>query len=278
MPEYDAFGREIGEDSLASWRTGASAEPAPAPPDPAPAPAAVTAGDPLGTGAASMSAGATASAASPPAGTPPRPSGPPAWVTDRSPARRRFRYPARLLVIGVLAVAFLRVAGEVKDAVRGIDIEVPAVTQRPTAPEPTGLGARSLLRPAAFERALADLRGREIGRLQSLRLAPERIDASLLTPRGTLVSVQLRPGAELRRFSESGDGFGGLDTIPYAKLDPRAPQRLVRAAAERLGRPVSRIDYLVPTLTSGELTWGAYFKGGAIFLANARGKITRRIS
>ena len=92
------------------------------------------------------------------------------------------------------------------------------------------------------------------------------------------MSVQLRPGGEFQRFSESGNGFGGLDTIPFGKLDPTAPQRLVRAAAERLGRPVSRIDYLVASQTSGEVTWGAYFKGGAIFLANERGKITRRVS
>ena len=34
MPEYDAFGREIGEDTLAGWRTGSGAQP----PQPAPAP------------------------------------------------------------------------------------------------------------------------------------------------------------------------------------------------------------------------------------------------
>ena len=33
MPEYDAFGREIGEDTLAGWRTGSGARP----PQPAPA-------------------------------------------------------------------------------------------------------------------------------------------------------------------------------------------------------------------------------------------------
>ena len=90
--------------------------------------------------------------------------------------------------------------------------------------------------------------------------------------------VQIRPGGELRRLSEGPTGFGGLDTIAFGRIDPAAPQRLVRAAAERLGRPVSRIDYVVPTQTSGEVTWGAYFKGGAIFLANERGKIMRRIS
>ena len=293
MPEYDAFGREIGEDTLASWRSGSSGlptspvpEPAAPRPAPAPAPAAVVAGDPLGTADASA-APMTAATSAPPGNAPPVATGappvsaPPARLPfQRRPRRRpriRFRWIALLIAgwVGINVVSNL--VDKVDEAARSIKIPTIAVPT-PEANAPTGLGARSLLRPAAFERALADLRARKIGRIQNLRVAPERIDASLLTPRGTLVNVQLRPGGGFQRFSESGSGFGGLETIPYGKLDPRAPQRLVRAAAERLGRPVSRIDYLVPTQTSGEVTWGAYFKGGAIFLANERGKITRRIS
>ena len=93
------------------------------------------------------------------------------------------------------------------------------------------------------------------------------------------MSVQLRPGEELRRFSESGAGFGGLETIPYERLAAE------RAAAPRPGgrgapRPPGLADRLPRphALRSGELTWGAYFKGGAIFLADERGKITRRLS
>ncbi len=41
MPKYDAFGREIGEDTLSGWRTGESADAVPAepvePPQPEPA-------------------------------------------------------------------------------------------------------------------------------------------------------------------------------------------------------------------------------------------------
>jgi len=280
VPDYDAFGREIGEDTLAGWRSGSSGRPAsPAPepaaaPRPAPQPKAVTAGDTLGT-AAATAAPVAARASAPPA------SARPARVRFQRPPRRkpriRFRWIALLIAGWVGLNVFSNVADKVDEATRSIKIPSVAVPS-PEADAPTGLGPRSLLRPAAFERALAQLRSREIGRIQNLRVAPERIDASLLTPRGTLVSVQLRPGGELQRFSESGSGFGATGTIPYGTLDPRVPQRLVRAAAERLGRPVSRIDYLVPTLSSGELSWGAHFKGGAIFLANERGKITRRIS
>ena len=265
MPEYDAFGREVGEDTLSEWRQGSSG--LPPPPEPAQrrppvtaAPSVVTAGDPLGT--------ATVPAAPP--------------TTRRAPGlpRRRRRRGSKLVVLLVLGwVAFNLIgnlAGEVEDAAR--TITVPKLSPPTPAEQPTGLGPGSLLRPAGFSRALADIRRRDIGRLQNLRVAPERIDATLFTPRGTLVNVQVSATEGYRKFSESGPGFTASDTVRYGQLDPRAPQRLTRAAAERLGRPVSAINYLVPSLFDDKVTWGAYFKNGAIFLADARGRITRRIN
>ena len=265
MPEYDAFGREIGEDTLGQWRQGSGAEPPerdperppPEPrPTPTPAPATVTAGDPLG-----------GTAAPPPRAHAPR---------VRRRGRRRGGKLILLLVVGYLGYQLIGVADRVRDVAD--TIKVPSLSPPAPAEEPTGLGPRSLLRPAAFERALADIRRRDIGRLQHLRVAPERIDATLHTPRSTLVNVQVSAADGFQRFSESSPGFPATNTIPFGGLDPRAPQRLTRAAAERLGQPVTAINYLVPSRSDGKLTWGAYFKNGAIFLADARGRITRRIS
>jgi hypothetical protein len=271
VPEYDAFGREIGEDTLAPWRQGSTAlPPQPAADEPrrqAAAPAAVTAGDPLGA------------ATAPPAAPPPRPRAHAPAAGFRPPRRRRRRGVRFVILLAILWGGFNLVgtlADKVEDASR--EITIPGLRPPTPADEPTGLAAGSLLRPTAFQRAMADFRRRDIGRIQSLRVAPERINASLLTPKGTLVSVQVSSGGEFQRFSESGAGFGGLETIPYRRLDPRVPQRLTRAAAERLGKPVSQINYLVPSLTQGEITWGAYFKSGEIFIADARGRIIRRIS
>ena len=252
MPKYDPFGREIGEDTLGQWRQDSTAPPSQPRPEPAPAPA-------------------------PPGRT--RAQTPPAGL-GAPRRRRRRRGVARLLILLAFGWAAFTLIGnladEAEDAARTITI--PNLTPPAPADRPTGLAAGSLLRPAAFERALADIRRRDIGRIQNLRVAPERINASLLTPKGTLVSVQRSSGGEFQRFSESGAGFGHLETLPYSRIDPRFPQRLTRAAAERLGKPVSAIDYLVPSLTQGEVVWGAYFKGGAIFIADARGRIIRRIS
>ena len=142
---------------------------------------------------------------------------------------------------------------------------------------PVGLQAGSLIRPGEFRRALAQLRSRQLGRTQTMRLAPERIDAAFVSSRGVLQSVQLRHDGGFQEFS-STPNLGHLETIPWARLNPAAPARLVRQAARRLNRPVSGIDYLVPSLIDGKVIWGAYFKGGQIFQGDARGRLFRRIS
>jgi hypothetical protein len=45
-----------------------------------------------------------------------------------------------------------------------------------------------------------------------------------------------------------------------------------------MNRPVSRIDYLVPSVSDGVVTWVAYFKGGQYFQGDGRGKLIRRIN
>jgi hypothetical protein len=272
VPEYDAFGREIGEDTLSQWKQGSSA----LPPEPAPqraaspTSAAVTAGDPLGSPVAAQAALPQAAA--------PQPRRTPAFDPGlRRRRRRRGTKLGLLLVAGWIAFNLIgTLADKVEEAAR--TITVPKLSPPAPAEQPTGLGAGSLLRPAAFERAMRAIRRRGIGRLQHLRVAPERIDATLRTPRSTLVNVQVSTADGFQRFSESSPGFPATNTIPYGRLDPRAPQRLTRGAAERLGRPVTQVNYLVPSVSDGKITWGAYFKNGAIFLADARGRITRRIN
>jgi hypothetical protein len=151
------------------------------------------------------------------------------------------------------------------------------VPPAPEAAAPVGLQAGSLIRPNELRRALAQLRGRKIGRIETMRLASERIDAALISSGGRMRSVQLRHDGAFQEFA-STPGLGHFETIPWARLDPAAPARLVRQAARRLNRPVDRIDYLVPSLIQGRVIWGAYFKGGQIFQGDARGRLFRRVS
>ena len=144
-------------------------------------------------------------------------------------------------------------------------IKVPSLTiPSPEAAAPTRWGSAPArcCGPRRSSARSPTSAGAGSGASRTSALAAERIDVTLLTRRGTLVNAQIRPGGEFRRFSESGAGFGALGTIPYGRIDTSAPRRLVRAAAERLGRPASRIDYLVPTLSSGVVTWARTSRAG----------------
>jgi hypothetical protein len=144
---------------------------------------------------------------------------------------------------------------------------------------PTGLSANSMLTRRNFARAMARLRTSGLGRMRTMSVRPERIDAQLLTKGGSLRSVQIRyDDPEIDDFGAGSPGFSHLDTIPFARINTRAPARLARGAAGRAQKPVSQIDYVTLNGIQGTVAWGAYLKGGKIFLANSRGRITRRIS
>ena len=135
---------------------------------------------------------------------------------------------------------------------------------------PRGVGRGSLLRPFAFGAAIKRLRNGGYGRLTNLRVAPERIDAILLTKGGALRNVQIVPGGAVRQFGTATGGFRGVPTMSLAGINSGAPQRLTRSAAERLGVPASRVNYLVYTQFGGVAQWNVYFTGGQIFSADAQ--------
>ena len=143
--------------------------------------------------------------------------------------------------------------------------------------DPVGLGTGSLLQRRNLQRVLRRLRGSELGRLRTLRIAPERVDAQLLTKGGKLRSVQVRHDGKLQDFGANGGGFGSLPTVSFASVNSAAPSRLARSAAGRVKRPVSRVDYVVLLNSGGSSVWTVVMKGGGQFLSDARGRITRRI-
>lgn len=243
MPEYDAFGREIGDDPLAAFREPVkpkpAAEPAVAPPE------AIVA--------------------------PPEPAAP--RLEFVRPRRRRGRGLAGLIVI----VAVLGAAGLVVGAVGmkvegGIDDIVGSLpTAEPPAQPVTGITGDSLIRHANFAKAVATLSNAGLGRPLTMRVAPDRIDATLIAKGGRLHQVQIAPGGELRELA-SGDGAPGR-TLAYKAIDTAAPERLVRAGATKKV-PARRIDYLVVS-AGPPVGWGAYYKGGRIVFGDAHGRKQR---
>jgi hypothetical protein len=238
VPEYDAFGRELGEDPLVRLRE-AMVDPLPAP---APAPAA--------------------EAVSAPEAEPPEPA-PPQFMR---PPRRRHRGLATLLLLLAVIAALVWAGGLVAVTVRdGIN----GVIHAPATPAPAGLQADSLIRRANFADTLATLRRSGLGRPSRLRVAPERVDATLVGVDGRLHQVEVDFEGNLREVGTSpGPGPAG---IAFRRIDRGAPERLARRGAERAGVRARRIDYLV--FTAG--TWRAYFKGGKIVKGDAHGRPRR---
>lgn len=306
--DLDPFGRKKGENPLASlgWHgddTASSAEPEPGPVAPAAAavPAArVAVGTPPPSDVeheapASAWPAPTATAGSAPPRTRERSLPRTPGAMQRPVLTRVIRWALALAIVtAVLGSVIGALVGEgVERADRFVrefeppDVQVPAVpgtdenrpSGRAQATLPArGLSVNSLLRPAAFGKAITRLRTGGYGRLTNLRVAPDRIDASLLTRDGRLRQVQIVPGGAVRVIGTSGAGFAGARTITLKGIFAGAPNRLTRSAAGRLEQPASRVDYLVLSEFGGARTWNVYFKGGQIFSADPRGRITRRVS
>jgi hypothetical protein len=241
VAERDAFGREIGEAEPGVGATESVLEPEPAP----------------------------------------------ALATEPAPDREPRQFGPGARTAASLVVALLIVAGITTAVIVGIggkddtsssgglsvasNVEVPSAASPQAATEPGKPAAqRSLIGRAALTGALRRLRGR--GRLRLLRVAPDRVDAQLVTRAGSLRNVQVTADGALRDFGLGGSGAGGLPTIPFAQVDAAAPGRLVRAAARRAGRRPSRVDYLVLLKLPTGLSWNVYFKPDSLhFMADRHG-------
>ena len=312
MPKYDAFGREIGEDTLqglggsptpapaesawearterdeATWQAAEQVEVArqraaadaadvraerteDARQDAAGASRYTATPDPERTALAAQLSGVLSQAAAT------RASAGTAGIGVRKRSAGRGCLIAFVVLLAILGGLTAAIVG----LVNSVDVETGGSSSRPKiipdAIKPKGLGAGSLVRRDSFSAALNEIRTKGGGRLTNLRVAPERIDATLLTSAGRLRSVQVKPGGKLERFGpDSGPGFDQTSTIPFARINPAAPQRLARAGAERIGVPVATLQYVVPTNFNGSLMWAAYFTRGRYVLGDASGRFQRK--
>ena len=185
-----------------------------------------------------------------------------------------------LIVAGIVALVVVGLGGKDGTATVGsapaITPQAPAATQQATGGDVTPPKPASLLRARVLADALARLHGR--GALRLLRVAPDRVDAQLVTRSGGLRNVQVTNTGQVRDFGTGGSGVAGLPTVPFAQVDASAPARLVRTAVARSGRSPSRVDYLVLLMLGTGQSWNLYFKpDGLHFAADRHGSsVVRR--
>jgi hypothetical protein len=198
----------------------------------------------------------------------PKPAGPAEPSPRRGGTAAAFLVVA-LIVAGVVALVVVGLGGKDDPATTSsgavITPQAPATTQQSTGGSATPPKPASLLRAGGLAAALQRLHGR--GRLRLLRVAPDRVDAQLVTSSGALRNVQVTNRGALRDFGAVGSGVAGLPTIPFAQVDTRAPARMVRAAAARSGRSPSRVDYLVLLMLPTGQSWNLYFKPDGLHFA-----------
>jgi hypothetical protein len=185
-------------------------------------------------------------------------------------------FAAPLAIGGYFAYSTFHTA---KDAVEGVSIKS-VVRATPTTP-----GGDKAAKPAAprlnmlnaknLRGALAVAKKDPGGRLTLLRVAPDRANLQLARKGGGLNLLELRADGGSSVIQSPGTPN---KTIGFARVDVKAPSRLVRQAAHRLGRSTKSIDYVVLINVLDGPRWSAYFKGGAAFQGDAHGRVVRRIS
>jgi hypothetical protein len=284
MPKYDAFGREIGEDTLeglggssarpdesawqertdreeATWQEAERVEVA----------RIETAADAADAQAEQAEDARQAAA------------GESRWMATARPQVRTVRVKRSAAGKGCL-VAFVMlillvggiIAG-IASLVSSVDIDTPdSIISRPDAQPkdaPKGLAGESLVRRENLARVLRTLSASEQGRLTNLRVAPERIDAQLVTSEGRIRHIQVKPGGKPERFGpDSGPGFDSVGTIPFSRLDPNAPTRLARRGAEEVGVPITDLQYVVPQTIGKDVRWVVYFTRSRYVIGDAKGR------
>lgn len=145
---------------------------------------------------------------------------------------------------------------------------------------PSSHDGPSMIPAKRFEKAMDKVRS-EAGSeatLTAIRLAPDRMDATVRRAGGQAVLIQVLPDMSVRRFNAGSNGRRGLS---LRRVDPRVPDRLVRAGAERLRVKRGEVDYLVlaavPRFGGGGI-WSAYFTGsgaGRYVIADLDGRNVR---
>jgi hypothetical protein len=305
VPKYDAFGREIGEDTLAglgSTSSPGSAQPA------RPEPAQRRFSEAELAAASSLETPTRGHEAAPeeegpaPAFSMPTPSAAqaapsvevPVTAIPGAPGRRRASGLGCLIslmvlcaIIAVPVLIVVSIAGQAGGVIDDVKDAFDSATEDATrdgvpadggdGPAPTGITGRSLIAPANLRQALTRLRGANLGRPGTLRLAPDRIDAVMV--KGTRqTAAQLTYAGDLAH-ADAGSATGTTATVPFGAIDARAPSRLVRGSAARFKVGAGSIDYLVLSRFPGTgVQWVAYFKGGTYVQGDARGRVVRRIS
>jgi hypothetical protein len=261
VPEYDAFGREIGENTLSGLGGDAPAAPPRAEPERPPEPPQVTFSVPQG-----------------------------APVTVVPGVRKRrgggLGCLVGLVILGAVVAgpifAVVGIVGSASDAIDGVtDALDPETLNLPDAPvpdppaPPTGVTGRSMIAKGNVADALRQLEQAGFTKVADVTIWPERFDAETVKGgKARHFVIHAEGGATPGDPSPANPARG---TFAIAALDPGAPTRLVRNSVKRYRVREQGINYVIAGRGfDGGQVWRAYFKNGVYVEGDAKGRVIRR--
>jgi hypothetical protein len=151
-----------------------------------------------------------------------------------------------LFTIVTLALSAYVLIGEEHHAVHD-----PA--QKAARGEIQGLDSQSLLRQANLRRALVKIENSPRPLVSNIRVAAVRVDVTALDNDGSREIVSIDPGFNVK---QNDFGVGEDAAVRTTQIDVAAPERMVRAVAERTGLGANAVDYVTMSFSgSGERSW-----------------------
>jgi hypothetical protein len=137
--------------------------------------------------------------------------------------------------------------------VRSEDDAVHDPVQKAARGEIKGLDGESLLRQANVRKALAKIAAGPRPLVTNIRISAERIDATVRDDDGSRKLLSIDPGFGVK---EQDFGVGDDDALRTSQIDAAAPERMVKAVAERTRLGTGAVDYVTMTFSgTGERSW-----------------------
>jgi hypothetical protein len=141
-----------------------------------------------------------------------------------------------------------------------------------------GLDELSLLRESRFRQILKKIEDSDHPLVEDVRLSAGRADITVQNENGDEKDLTVDPSLDVQ---EEDSGSSTSDTVPVQAIDAAAPERMVRAVAQKSGRGADAVDYVTMTfLTQRRPDWTIALKEGPAkrryWLADFHGRDVRQ--
>jgi hypothetical protein len=119
-------------------------------------------------------------------------------------------------------------------------------TQKASRGEVRGLGSLSLLREANLRRVLAKVAAGKRPLVSDIRVSAVRVDVTVLDADGFRKVLSFDPGFGVKEIDL---GVSDTHTVRAGRIDPGAPERMVKSVAERTRLGNDAVDYVTASFS-----------------------------